>query len=105
MSAVACSCSSRCVPFFRWQAQDAWLFGGMDKEDSYAVAAVVDSGSGLCRASFAGFSRAVFPLRCRQAQDAPHHGQCAPKGHLRSGRVLLVALHLALYSFLLSSGP
>ena len=51
-SAVACSCSSRCVPFFRWQAQ----------MPGFLVAAlVVDSASGLCKAGIAGISpRAVF---------------------------------------------
>ena len=49
-------------------------------------ALVIGSGSGSCWAGFASFSCAV-PLRCRQAQDAPHRGWYAPKGQLRSGLV------------------
>ena len=50
-------------------------------------------------------SSRFVPLRCRQAQDAPHHGWYAPEGQLCSGLVLLVTTLLALCSRLLSSDP
>ena len=52
---------------------------------------------------FCQFSSRCVPLRCRQGQDAPHHVRYGPEGQLCSGLALLV-LHLALCSFLSSSG-
>ena len=42
------------------------------------------------------------PRCCRQPQDARHHGRFGPEGLLRGWFALLVTLHLALCSFVLS---
>ena len=83
--AVAYSCSSRCVPFLRWQASAArhhcW-YGSVLQTGMLNVgvaALVIDTGSGIFKAGFAGsFSRCVLSGR-RQAPDASHHGRYGPE--------------------------
>ena len=54
------------------------IMAGMDEKDSGAL--IVDSGSVMCKARFAGYDtpRVVFPFGCRQAQDALHLGPYGP---------------------------
>ena len=54
------------------------IMAGMNQKDSFAAivfALVVVFGSGMCFAGITGVQFAFVPFRCRQAQDALHHGR------------------------------
>ena len=64
-------CCSRSVPFVVGRPEMLRIMAGADQRDSYAVGWFYWYCTSCC-----------VPLRCRQAQDAPHHGRYGPEGQL-----------------------
>ena len=69
---MACSCPSRCVPFFLCQALTPGIMAGLNQKDSYTV-------GGFCWYC----TLRCVPFLLSSGPGCSHHGRYGPEGGLR----------------------